>query len=57
MKTLFEEIMNKYFLNLVKKKHSQVWEVHRVLNKMNAKRTISRHIIIKIAKVKDIKKY
>ena len=39
--------------NLVKKIDIEVQEVQRVPNKMNPKRPIPRHIIIKIPKVKD----
>ena len=52
VKNLFEEIMTKNFLILVKEKDTQVQEAQRVPNKMNPKRPISRHIIIKMPKVK-----
>ena len=39
--------------NLVKKIDIEVQEVQRVPNKMNPKRPIPRHIIIKMPKVKD----
>ena len=38
---------------MVKKIDMQVQEAQRVPNKMDAKRTTPRHIIIKIPKVKD----
>ena len=41
------------FPNLVKEIDTQVQEVPRVSNKMDAKRTTPRHIIIKMPKVKD----
>ena len=50
---LFEEIVAKNFHNLVKEKDTQVPEAQRVLVKMNPKRPTPRHIIIKMAKVKD----
>ena len=50
---LFEEIVAKNFHNLVKEKDTQVQEAQRVLVKMNPKRPTPRHIIIKMAKVKD----
>ena len=50
---LFEKIMKENFLNLVNKIDMQVQEVQRVPNKMDAKRPTPRHIIIKMAKVKD----
>ena len=49
----FEKIMNENSPNLVKEIDMQVQEAQRVPNKMDAKRTTLRHIIIKIPKVKD----
>ena len=45
--------MTKNFPNLVEEKDTQVWEEQRFPNKMNLKRPTIRHIIIKMAKVKD----
>ena len=45
--------MKENFLNLVKEIHTQVQEAQTVAEKMNAKRPTSRHIIIKMPKVKD----
>ena len=45
--------MTENFPNLVKKKGTQVQEAWRVPNKVNSKRPILRHIIIKMPKVKD----
>ena len=45
--------MKENFPNLVKEIDMQVQEAQRVPNKMDAKRTTPRHIIIKIPKVKD----
>ena len=45
--------MNENSPNLVKEIDMQVQEAQRVPNKMDAKRTTLRHIIIKIPKVKD----
>ena len=42
LKNLFEEIMTKNFLNLVKKKDTQVQEAQRVPNKMDARRPTAR---------------
>ena len=53
IKNLFEKIMEEKFLNLVKEIGIQVQEAQRVPNKMDPKRTISRHVIIKMPKVKD----
>ena len=48
-----EKIMQENFPILVKEIDMQVQEAQRVPNKMDAKRTTLRHIIIKIPKVKD----
>ena len=45
--------MEENFPNLVKEIDMQVQEAQRVPNKMDAKRPIPRHIIIKMPKVKD----
>ena len=51
---LLEKIMKENFPNLVKEIDIQVQEtLQRVPNKMDAKRTTPRHIIIKMPKVKD----
>ena len=50
---LSEEIMTKNFPNLVKEKDTEVQEVQRVPNKTDPKKLTSRHIIIKMAKLKD----
>ena len=50
---LFEKIIKEHVPNLVKKIDMQVQEAQRVPNKMGAKRTTPRHIIIKMPKVKD----
>ena len=50
---LFEKIMTENFPNLVKEIDIQVQEAQRVPNKMDPKRTIPRHIISKISKVRD----
>ena len=49
---LFENIMKENFPNLVKEIDMQVQEAQRAPNKMDAKRPIPRHIIIKLPKVK-----
>ena len=53
---VFEKIMRENFPNFIKEIDMQVQEVHRVPNKMDTKRTIPRHIIIKMPKVKDKEK-
>ena len=45
--------MKENFPNLVEETDIQVQEAQKVPNKMNPKRPTPRHIIIKIAKVKD----
>ena len=50
---LLEEIVAENFPNLGKETDIQVPEAQRVLKKMNPKRHIRRHIIIKMVKVKD----
>ena len=50
---LFEKIMKEYFPNLMKKTDMQVQEAQRVPKKMDSKRPTSRHIVIKMPKVKD----
>ena len=53
IENLFEEIMTENCPNLVKKIDIHVQEVQRVPNKMNLKTPTSRHIVIKMLKVKD----
>ena len=50
---LFEKIMKEKCPNLVKEIDMQVQEAERVPNKMDTKRPIPRHIIIKMSKIKD----
>ena len=45
--------MNEKFLNLMKEIDIQVQEGQKIRNKMDPKRTTSRHTIIKMPKVKD----
>ena len=52
IKNLFEEIMSKKFLNLVKEKYTQIQEAHRVPNKLDQKRPTARYIVIKMARLK-----
>ena len=52
IENLFEKIMKENFPNLVNEIDIQVQEAKRVPNKMGAKRTTPRHIIIKMLKVK-----
>ena len=50
---LFETIMKENFSNLLKERDMRVQEAQSVPNKMDAKRPMPRHIIIKRPKVKD----
>ena len=50
---LFEEIIAENFPNVKKETYIQVQKAQRVPNKMNPNRPIPRHIIIKMAKVKE----
>ena len=53
IENLFEKLMRENFLNLVKEIDIQVQEAQRVPNKMDSKRSIPRHIKIKMPKIKD----
>ena len=48
--------MKENFPNLAKEIDMQVQEAWRVPNKMNAKRPMPRHIVIKLPKIQDKKK-
>ena len=52
IKTLFEKIVKENFPNLIKKIDVRVQEPQRIPNKMDPKRTMPRHIIIQMPKVK-----
>ena len=56
-KNVFNEIMAEHLLNLKKETDIQIWEVQRVSNKMNPKRTKPIHIIFKMAKFKITVEY
>ena len=54
IENLFEQIMKENFRNLAKEIDSQeVQEAQRVPKKLNPKRNASRHIILKLPRVKD----
>ena len=53
IENLFEEIMIENFPNMVKEKDTQIQEAQKIPNKLNPKRPIPRHIIIKMARPKD----
>ena len=50
---LFGEIMTENFLNLMKEKVTEVQEAQRVPNKLDPKKPIPRHIIIKMTRLED----
>ena len=49
----FVEIMTENFPNLVKTEDTQVQKAQRVPNSINPKRPTRRHVMIKMAKIKD----
>ena len=53
IENLFETIMNENFPNLAKEIDIQVQDAQRVPKKLDPRRNISRHITIKLPKVKD----
>ena len=53
---IFEEIIVKNFPNLGKEIATQVQEVQRVPYRINPRRNTPRHIVIKLAKIKDKEK-
>ena len=54
---LFEEIMTENFPNLVKEKTHKSKNHRESQNKMDPERPTSRHVIIKMAKLKDQKRF
>ena len=56
IKNLSEEIMTVNFPNLVKEKDTQVQGAQRIPNKLDPKRPLLRHIIIKMISLKDKEK-
>ena len=53
---IFEEIIVKNFPNMGKEIATQVQEVQRVPYRINPRRNTPRHIVIKLAKIKDKEK-
>ena len=53
IENVFEKIMKENFSNLAKEIDMQVQEAHRVPKKLDPRRKIPRHIIIKLPKIKD----
>ena len=56
-KKIFEEIIAENFPNKGKKIVNQVQEAHRVPGRMNPRRNIPRHKVIKLTKIKTKIKY
>ena len=56
IENLSEKVMIENFTNLVKEGNMQVPEAQRVPNKMNPQRSILRHVMIKMPKIKDKEK-
>ena len=54
---IFEEIIVENFLNMGKEIVNQVLEAQRVPYRINPRRNTSRHIFIKLSKIKYKKKY
>ena len=54
---LFEKIMKEHFPNFMKEIDIHIQESQRISNKMDPKRATSRHIIIKMLKVKDKERF
>ena len=53
---IFEEIIVKNFPNMGKETAIQVQEAQRVPDRINPRRNILRHIVIKLTKIKDKEK-
>ena len=53
---MFEEIIVKNFPNMGKETAIQVQEAQRVPDRINPRRNILRHIVIKLTKIKDKEK-
>ena len=53
---VFEEIIVENFPNMGKERATQVQEVQRVPYRVNPRRNTPRHIVIKLAKIKDKEK-
>ena len=54
---IFEEIIVQNFPNMGKERATQVQEAQRVPYRINPKRNMPRHILIKLLKIKYKKKY
>ena len=53
---IFEEIIVKNFSNMRKETLTQVQKMQRVPYRINPRKTTSRHILIKLTKIKDKEK-
>ena len=56
LKKIFEEITVKNFPNMGKEIATQVQEVQRAPGRINPRRNMPRHIVIKLTKIKDKEK-
>ena len=54
---IFEEIIDENFPNMGKEIATQVQEAQRVPYRINARRNTPRHIVTKLAKIKDKENY
>ena len=53
---ILEEIIAKNFPNIGKEPFTQIQEVQRIPHKINPRRNTTRHILIKLPKIKDKEK-
>ena len=53
IESVFEEVIAENFPNLGKEIVSQAMEIHRSSNTRDARKTTQRHIVIKLAKIKN----
>ena len=56
LEKIFKEIIAENFPNMRKEIVTQVQEVQRVPHRINPRRNMPRHIVIKLAKIKDKEK-
>ena len=56
LEKIFEDIIVKNFPNMGKERATQVQEVQRIPYRINPRRNMSRHRVIKLAKIKDKEK-
>ena len=56
LEKILEEIIAENFLNMRKETVTQVQEVKKIPGRINLRRNMSRHIVIKMTKIKDKEK-